>query len=144
MQSVLVFNAHPAYRIRKRVIEEYVKRVVGKRKAQMSVIFVDSHRSKTINRTFLNHNYVTDVVSFCLEQAPILEGEVYVNLDRARQQAQEYNVSFKNEVARLVIHGCLHVIGFDDKTTNQKKKMKLVEDKHVRHWFTDQRRKEST
>lgn len=135
-QIVSVFNAHRRYRLRKGRVEQYVKRVLGRKKASISIVFVDSHRCKTINRTFLGHNFVTDVISFRLEQPPGLEGEVYVNLDRAKQQAEEYNVSFANEVARLVIHGTLHLIGYDDANANDAQKMKLIEDAHVQHWFT--------
>jgi probable rRNA maturation factor len=132
---VSAFNAHRGYRIEKKKVQAYVKRVLGRTPATISVVFVNSHRCKAINRTFLNHNYVTDVISFVLETKPVLEGEIYVNLDRAKQQAREYGVSFSNEVARLVIHGALHIIGYDDTTSAQRKKMKAVEDQHVRYWF---------
>ncbi|MEK7249900.1 MAG: rRNA maturation RNase YbeY [Bacteroidota bacterium] len=135
MQRVLVFNAHRRYRIRKKLVEKYVRRVVGKRKTTVSVVFVDSRCCKSINKKYLNHNYVTDVISFTIEQTPTLEGEVYINLDRAKQQAREYDVSFANEVGRLVIHGALHLIGYEDQTESERKKMKTVEDKHVHYWF---------
>lgn len=141
-QTVSVFNAHRRYRLRKARVQKYVKRVLGQRKASISIVFVDSHRCKSINRTFLGHNFVTDVISFRLEQPPGLEGEVYVNLDRAKQQAQEYNVSFANEVTRLVIHGTLHLIGYDDVKASDAKKMKLMEDANVRYWFAPSIRKE--
>ena len=136
MPTVLVFNAHRRYRMQRRKVEGYVKGVMGEREALISVVFVDSRRCKAINRTFLNHNYVTDVISFCLETSPILEGEVYVNLDRARSQARQYNVSTANETARLVIHGCLHLMGYDDRTAKQRSKMKAVEDMVLARWFS--------
>jgi rRNA maturation RNase YbeY len=105
------------------------------------VVFVDSHYCTSINRRYLNHNYSTDVLAFVLEKAPMLEGEIYVNLDRAKEQASEYRVSFANEVARLVIHGTLHLIGYDDRTATAHKKMKTIENKHVRHWFPGKQRK---
>lgn len=135
MQRVLVFNAHRRYRVRKKLVEKYVRRVVGKRKTNVSVVFVDSRYCKSINKKYLNHNYATDVISFTIEQTPMLEGEVYINLDRAKQQAREYDVSFANEVGRLVIHGALHLIGYEDQIESERKKMKTVEDKHVHHWF---------
>jgi probable rRNA maturation factor len=142
MQTVLVFNAHRRYRIKKKLVEGYVKRVLGRRKGQVSVVFVDSHRCKSINRTFLHHNYVTDVISFTLEESSLLEGEVYVNLDRAKHQAKEYGVGFSDEVARLVIHGVLHLIGYNDMTGAERKRMRAREDEHVRRMLPDARRKE--
>lgn len=117
-------------------MQGYIKRVLGRKRAAISVVFIGSQRCKAINRTFLNHNYVTDVISFTLETQPMLEGEIYINLDRANQQAREYGVSFSNEVARLVIHGALHLIGLEDATVAQQKRMKAVEDEHLRFWFS--------
>ena len=84
---------------------------------------------------YLNHDYATDVISFPLENGAVLEGEVYVNLDRARAQARVYGVSFSNEVARLVIHGTLHLVGYDDSTEKKAERMKAEEDYHVHYWF---------
>ena len=78
---------------------------------------------------------MTDVISFPLEEGSNLEGEVYVNLDRARQQAKEFQVTVPAEVARLVIHGTLHLVGYDDTTLRKAAVMKKREDAHVRHWF---------
>lgn len=133
--AVTVINAHRRYRIPKKRIARYVQRVIGKKKANITVIFIDSRYSKAINRHYLNHNFTTDVISFALESTPVLEGEIYVNLDRARMQAREYGVSFANEAARLVIHGALHLIGYDDATTRKQRVMKNIENMHVQHWF---------
>ncbi len=133
--AVTVINAHRRYRNPKKRIARYVQRVIGKKKANITVIFIDSRYSKAINRRYLNHNFTTDVISFALESTPVLEGEIYVNLDRAKMQAREYGVSFSNEAARLVIHGALHLIGYDDTTTRKRRVMKNIEDMHVQHWF---------
>lgn len=133
--AVTVINAHRRYRIPKKRIARYVQRVIGKKKANITVIFIDSRYSKAINSRYLNHNFTTDVISFALDSTPVLEGEIYVNLDRAKMQAREYGVSFSNETARLVIHGALHLIGYDDTTTRKQRVMKNREDMHVQHWF---------
>lgn len=137
LQTISIFNTHHRYRIRKKLVEGYVRRVVGKRRSNVSVVFVNSRYCKSINKKYLNHDYVTDVMSFTLEERPTLEGEIYVNLDRARQQAREYNVSVANELARLVIHGTLHLIGYDDQKERERRKMKIVEERHVRYWFSE-------
>lgn len=81
-----------------------------------------------MNRKHLNHDYVTDVLSFELERAHGLETEIYINLDRARSQAREYGVSFTNETRRLLVHGMLHVLGYDDRTNVKRKIMRRRED----------------
>jgi len=138
MLSIDVFNGHRTRRVAPSQAVRYVKRVLHTariRNARVSIVFVDSRYSRRINRCYLNHDYVTDVISFPLENGAVLEGEVYVNLDRARAQAREYGVSFSNEVARLVIHGTLHLVGFDDVTEKKARRMKAEEDYHVHYWF---------
>lgn len=136
MQDVSVFNAHPSARLRKQAIERYVRGVVGRRRCCVTVIFVGSRFCKAINKKYLNHNYVTDVLSFVIETEPVLEGEVYVNVDRARQQAREYAVPPAQEIARLVIHGTLHLIGYDDQDERARKRMTAAEERHLRRWFS--------
>lgn len=138
MLKVNVFNAHPTRRIKTRDAERYARRVLrrsGVEKARVSIVFVDSRFSRKMNRRHLGHDSITDVISFTLERKPVLEGEVYVNLDRARQQAKEYSVSFGNEVARLIIHGTLHLVGFEDSTRRKAQRMKAVEDRFLCYWF---------
>jgi len=136
---VAVFNNHGKYRAPGQKTRNYVMRVLrlaGIRKAEIRVVFVDSQYCRKINKQFLEHNNVTDVVSFPLESRPNLEGEIYVNIDRARQQARDFHVSIANEVARLVIHGVLHLVGYDDATPGRSAVMKKTEDAHVRYWFS--------
>jgi len=138
MVRVQVFNAHPRRRVQKRCVDRYVRRVLkteGKRGAQVSVVFVDSPYSRRINRRFLGRDHVTDVISFSLGNGMNLEGEIYVNLDRARHQARAFAVSEANEIGRLVIHGALHLVGYDDKRSATARRMKVREDEHVRYWF---------
>lgn len=92
-----------------------------------------------MNREFLRHNYPTDVLSFPLEGGANLEAEIYVNLDRARIQAREHGVSFANEVARLVIHGTLHLAGYDDRGKRKAGMMLERQEKYVGTLVSDSR-----
>ena len=87
-----------------------------------------------MNAAYLKRRRTTDVLSFPLSDSPdpLLEGEVYVNVDCARRQARRYGVTFRNEVARLVIHGMLHLLDYDDKRESEKRKMTRLEDAHLR------------
>jgi rRNA maturation RNase YbeY len=91
---------------------------------------------RSLNRRFLRHDSSTDVLAFPLGDQDVLEGEIYVNLDRARNQAARYRVSFAEELARLIIHGTLHLAGYDDSGTSAARRMKRIEDQYVNHWFT--------
>jgi probable rRNA maturation factor len=119
MITVSVINAHRFRRVPLRRTARLVRSTLRSERidgAMVTVVIVDSRRIRRINRRYLAHDVVTDVISFPLERRPRLEGEMYVNLDRARSQAREYGVSVWNEVVRLVIHGTLHLTGYDDRS----------------------------
>ena len=91
---------------------------------EITIIFINSTKMEQLNAQFLNHHYPTDVLSFILnEPGKHLEGEVYVCPETARKQAVEYNVPVCEELMRLVIHGILHLAGYDDTTNKDRKKM---------------------
>lgn len=117
------FPYRETFRVVRRVLAEEAIRTLN-----LSVVFVDSKYIRRINRQFLNHDYVTDVIAFPLEDGVGPDGEVYINLDRARTQAREYGVSFFDETRRLLIHGTLHLLGYDDTTPSKRRKMKEREE----------------
>ncbi|MFN0157878.1 MAG: rRNA maturation RNase YbeY [Bacteroidota bacterium] len=138
MVRVKVFNTHPRKKVSPARCTQYVTRVLGGEKirnAEVSVVLVGSRRIRTLNRQYLKHDYVTDVISFTLESGENLEGEIYVNLDRATHQAKTFGVTPAHEAARLVVHGALHLTGYDDATARQKEKMAKREDVYLRYWF---------
>jgi probable rRNA maturation factor len=79
----------------------------------------------------LGHRFNTDVITFLIEKPPFLEAEIYINGNQARRQARLYKVTVKNEVTRLVIHGVLHALGYDDKRTKQRKQMFELQERYV-------------
>ena len=134
MIDVTVFNAHPGHRVRHSGVVAAVRRVAQgerRRRAAVSVVFVGNRVSARMNKRFLGHEGGTDVISFPLGEGGVIEGEMYVNLDRARTQAREYGVGFADEVCRLVVHGTLHLFGYDDRTVALARHMKRREDRYV-------------
>jgi len=132
--AVSVVNAHARRRVPVGVMAGIVRRVLrGERvrRAAVTVVYFDSRRCRKMNREFLGHDDVTDVLSFCLERPPALEGEVYVNLDRAREQARHYGVSIASEIARLTVHGTLHLVGYDDRTVLDARRMQNRQEAYV-------------
>lgn len=126
MIEVLVANAHPRRRMRSRAVARVVRAILRserRSRASVAVVFIDSRRSRSLNRRYLGHDWVTDVLSFPLAPAPAIEGEVYVNLDRARTQADQLGLQYGNEVLRLVVHGMLHLLGYDDRGPVRRRKM---------------------
>ena len=84
-----------------------------------------------LNWKFLRHRGSTDVISFPLGEGSNLEGEIYVNVETVGEQARLYGVSGAQELARLVIHGTLHLAGYDDRRPQDARRMKACEDRYV-------------
>jgi probable rRNA maturation factor len=132
--DVAVFNAHPSLRLRRAPVAAAVRCVARgerRRTASVSVVFVGNRASSRMNRRYLGHGGGTDVISFPLGEGRTVDGEIYVNLDRARVQAREYGVRFAEEVSRLVVHGTLHLFGYHDRTAPLARAMKRKEDRYV-------------
>jgi probable rRNA maturation factor len=143
LKKIAVGNIHPTRRIKKKEIEDIVYRVLKSEgiKLPVDVIFVDDDFIKKINRKFTKRRKTTDVLSFGMREGinagldyPSL-GDIYVSLDQAKRQAREYGISLKKEASRLVIHGLLHLLGFDHKN---KKQAKMMEEKETAYlnWIT--------
>ncbi len=128
---VEIVNAHPRFRVRRAMAGPCVQGVVRsarRSRGAITVVFVDDRTSRRLNRRFLGHDRPTDVIAFPLGEEPNLEGEIYVNLDKARRQARTFQVTAANETARLIIHGTLHLLGYDDRTRAKARRMKARED----------------
>ena len=135
---IVVANNHPSLRFPKRETFRAIQSVLqyeSVRSFQVSVVFVGSRFIRRINRRYLQHDYATDVIAFPLGEGKgsPLEGEIYVNLDRARSQARDYKVPFAEETRRLLIHGTLHLLGYTDTTNREKTRMTRREDVLLAH-----------
>ncbi|MFA6467888.1 MAG: rRNA maturation RNase YbeY [Bacteroidota bacterium] len=100
------------------------------RKADLSFVIVDDKTIRSINKRFLQHNYVTDVITFPLEQKGV-NAEIYINAQQMKRQANENGVTMKNEMTRLIVHGTLHAIGYQDTSTATKRKMDSIQERYV-------------
>ena len=90
--------------------------------------FISSKEIHHINKNYLNHDFSTDIITFNYSGSNSdFDGEIFISLEDAKEFAKKFNVSLNNELTRLVIHGILHLTGYDDMESNDKKKMKSVE-----------------
>jgi len=117
--------------IRKKKLHQYVKFVtqdLNLSLRSLEINFIDSETIKEINKNFLSHDYSTDIITFNYSDSQnIIDGEIFISVDDAKENAKKFKVKFQEEIGRLVAHGILHLIGFDDTTTDQRKKMKNQE-----------------
>ena len=133
---IFATNNHASLRFPKQETFRAIQSVLkseSARSCRLSIVFVGSRSIRRINRRFLGHDYVTDVIAFPLGERdePGPQAEIYVNLDRAKSQARFYGVTFAEETRRLLIHGTLHVLGYSDANARQKARMTRREDFHL-------------
>jgi rRNA maturation RNase YbeY len=122
-----VSNHHPVLRFSKKETRRTIR----------TVLKGVGHRiMRRINRTFLGHRGTTDVISFPLADGIGVDAEVFINLDQARIQAKQYRVSYRNEVRRLLIHGTLHVLGYDDRKKQASERMQRRQEQYLAHLTT--------
>lgn len=133
MISVALIRACNAVQFPKKEVHRIASFVCRKEKvstADLSFVFVDDTKIRTINKQFLNHDYVTDIITFSLEEKNVA-AEIYINVRQAKRQAKEHLVTIRNEMTRLVVHGTLHALGYDDMTPALKKTMVERQERYV-------------
>jgi probable rRNA maturation factor len=95
---------------------------------KLGIVLMSDEELLEMNRKVMKHDFYTDILTFEIERGKsALEAELYFSLDRASENALQYKVTLRNELARLVIHGMLHLAGYDDKKQSGKKRMREKE-----------------
>ncbi len=141
MQYVHFFNADKRVILKNRnslkVFLTALLHKEGKRELEyLSYIFCSDFYLLEINRQFLNHDFYTDIITFDLSSDnSILNAEIYISIDRVKENAQNIGVPFNVELHRVIFHGVLHLCGFKDKTKAQKIIMRQMEDQYIESYF---------
>ena len=101
--------------------------------ADISFIFGDDDLLNKLKKEFFNLDHLTDVIAFRLndDEEKIIEGEIYISIPRAKENAIKFKEPFNRELGRLIIHGCLHLLGFKDESNNEKIEMRDQEDHYL-------------
>jgi len=109
----------------------------GKESGSLSYIFCTDKDLLEINRRFLKHDYYTDIITFDLsESLRVTDADIYISVDRVRENANKLGVSIKEELHRVMFHGALHLCGYRDKSPKDKAAMRLEEDKNLQRYFS--------
>ena len=117
--------------IKKRITKQWIQKIAVENKkkiGKVSIIFCSDSYLLKLNKKYLKHNYFTDIITFNYNHLNLLNGDIFISLETIAKNASIYNVTVENELFRVIIHGILHLIGYDDKTNEQKKLMKMMED----------------
>lgn len=131
--TVTITNASGGrYRGKAAMVASAEKALRGQRvrTATVDVILLDDADIHSMNKQYLRHDYATDVITFPLGEGT-LEGEIYISLDTAKRQAEEYGVTLENELCRLTVHGVLHLCGYDDADDASRTVMRQLEDRYI-------------
>ena len=103
------------------------KKITG----NISYVFCSDEHLLTINKQYLNHDYYTDIITFDYTENGIVSGDIFISLDRIKDHANDYKVSFENELYRVIAHGVLHLIGYNDKTDQDQELMTKMENESL-------------
>ncbi|MFA9391464.1 MAG: rRNA maturation RNase YbeY [Prolixibacteraceae bacterium] len=122
----VAFKLKGIIRLRKWISE--ICKLHDKSLGELSYILCSNQYILKINKDFLNHNYFTDIITFNYNEGNKISGDIFISIETVKENSIDYNVSFENELRRVIIHGILHLIGFDDKTDDQKLIMRQKED----------------
>lgn len=126
----IVFVLKNKSRIRKLlkiIAEEEAKNI-----SDVNYIFCSDAYLYKLNKKWLGHNTYTDVISFPLSDNPeIIAGEIYISINRIRDNAKKFNSSFDDELLRVIVHGMLHLCAYEDITKQQKSRMTALENKYL-------------
>ena len=123
----------PSLKICKAVFKEVIK-IKNIKSYDVNIIFTSDVLVSDLKKKYFSKNQWTDVIAFPLhnKNASKIEGEIYISMPTAEENALKFNEPYKKEVLRLIIHGSLHLIGFDDSTKSEKKIMKKYEEEYLK------------
>lgn len=125
------YNYETSFELKdEKLLENWIEEVAlnhGFEVGEINYIFCDDAYLLKLNVEFLQHDTLTDVISFDNSLGKLINGDIFISVERVTENAKEYNVAFDDELQRVMIHGILHYMGFKDKTDDEVKQMRSAE-----------------
>lgn len=118
----------PFPRLRKRKSTNWIKETIlteGKIVGDISFIFCSDNYLLEVNKTYLDHDYFTDIITFDYVEGNLINGDIFISVDRVLENSAEFKTTIEDEMNRILIHGILHLLGYKDK--NKKDKLLMTE-----------------
>lgn len=132
---MISYNFETAFLLNKKdQITVWIKNVISKEGfdcGEINYIFCDDDYLLKLNIEFLDHDTLTDIISFDYTMGNLISGDIYISIPRVKENADLFNTSFENELHRVIIHGVLHYCGYKDKSSDQKLIMRRKEDEYL-------------
>ena len=120
-------------------VKKWILAVVGaqgKRVGNLNYLFCDDSYLINVNRTYLNHDTYTDIITFDYVEGSVVSGDILISVERVRENATLFNSSFEQELRRVIIHGVLHLLGQADKSDEDAAEMRRKEELALALWNT--------
>ena len=105
---------------------------------EINIIITNDYELNKINKKYLRRNNYTDIITFDYSTESEINGELFISIERIQENAINYRVSEKNELLRVIIHGLLHLIGYDDNEKKRIRKMKSMENYYLVNYFKNE------
>ncbi len=121
--------------------EQWIDAVIeseGKEPGEINYIFCDDEYLHNINMQYLNHDTLTDIISFDYCIGDLISGDIFVSIERVQDNAKDYEVSFNEELLRVLVHGVLHYCGYKDKTEDEALLMRSKEQEKINMFHVEQ------
>ncbi len=112
-------------------IQKWIHKVIRHYKQkpwEISIIFCSDEFILKLNQEYLNHDYYTDILTFNYSNPGFISGDLFISIETVKSNSSLLNIKFEDEINRVIVHGILHLLGFDDSTNNQKEEMTQIED----------------
>ena len=116
-------------------IRNWIVKVIKNEKhspGTINYIFCNDNYLLNLNLQYLEHNTLTDIITFDYSKEEVVSGDIFISIERVMENATKFNVSFEEELRRVVVHGILHLCGHGDKSEQQKNLMRKMEDKYLK------------
>lgn len=110
----------------------------SKKEGEINYVFCDDNYLLEINQQYLNHDTLTDIISFDYSVGNELHGDIFISIERVKENAVDFNVSFDNELKRVMIHGVLHYCGYKDKSEEDERLMRSKEEEKMKLFHVEQ------
>ena len=128
---MIVFNYETDFKLSdEKIIQDWIANCIQKEGfelGEINYIFCDDAYLHKLNVEFLQHDTLTDIISFDYTMGKLIGGDIYISVERVEENAKDFKVSFLEELHRVIIHGVLHYLGFKDKTEEEKEIMRAKE-----------------
>ena len=118
----------------KNLLKKWLKDLIVKEHAspgQINIVLTSDNNVLELNKKYISRNYLTDIITFDYTENQVIAGDLFISVTRVRENSEKFDVTFKKELKRVIVHGVLHLLGYGDSTQKEKSLMRQMEDRYL-------------